>query len=172
MKAISIKWFILIVAFLFSNQIIRSQDEKFEALFIYNFTKYIEWPAENQTSEFIITIVGNDDIIPELETICSRMKVNTKTIVVKKINSVSVIPPTQILFLPKDRSDEIGQVLENIKNRNILLITEKPQLCSLGAAINFISKNGNISFEIHKGNIEKFGLKVNSQLFSLGTIVK
>ena len=172
MKTTIAKPFLIFLLILFSGQLTKAQDEKFEALFIYNFTKYIEWPGENQSSEFVITVLGNDDIIHELESISSRMRANNKPIVIKKATSALAIPPTQILFVPKEKSSEIPQVLESIKNRNILLITQKTNACNLGAALNFISKGGNLSFELNRENIEKYGLKVNSQLFPLGTVVQ
>jgi YfiR/HmsC-like len=173
MKLSSLKFILLLtlVAQL-SGAIARAQDEKFEALFIYNFTKYIEWPFENQSSEFVITVLGNGDIIPELASISSRMSANSKTIIIKKASSPLAIPPSQILFVTKERTNEIPQIIENIKNRNILLIAEKPNACALGAAVNFVSKGGNLSFELSRGNLEKYGLKVNTQLLTLGTLVK
>ena len=148
MKLTSLKFaLVILVAHLF-GAIVQAQDEKFEALFIYNFTKYIEWPSESQSSEFVITVLGSGDIIPELASISSRMSANSKHIIIKKANSPFAIPPSQILFVSKEKTGEIPQILENIKNRNILLIAEKPNACAIGAGVNFISKGGNLSFEL------------------------
>ena len=164
--------FLLLLGICFSHALARAQDEKFEALFIYNFTKYINWPSESQTSEFVITVIGNDEVIPELESISGRMKANNKPIVVKKASSAGAIPPCQIVYVPKGKSGEIPSILENMKNKSVLVITQKANACTFGAALNFVSRGGNLSFEINRNNIEKHGLQVNSQLFTLGTVVQ
>lgn len=172
MKITRLKFILLILTIQLSGISVLAQDEKFEALFIFNFTKYIEWPSENQSKEFVITVLGNGDIIPELESISSRMHASNKLIIIRKASSPFAIPPSQILFISKDKANEIPQIIENLKTQKILLITEKPNACKLGVAINFLSKGGNLSFELSRGNIEKYGLKVNSQLFTLGTLVQ
>lgn len=160
------------VGIVLSLTLARAQDEKIEALFIYNFTKYIDWPSESQNSEFVITVVGNNDVIPELESISGRMKANNKPIVIKKVSSAASIPPCQIIFIPKEKSIEIPAIMENIKSKSVLVISQKANACAMGAALNFVSKGGNLSFEINRNNIEKHGLQVNSQLFTLGTVVQ
>ncbi|MBK7311840.1 MAG: YfiR family protein [Sphingobacteriaceae bacterium] len=48
---------------------------KIKAVFIYNFTKYFEWPNNKKTGNFIIYIVGkNDNLINELNLLAKRKK--------------------------------------------------------------------------------------------------
>jgi len=157
---------------LFSSQIICAQNESFKAVFIYNFTKYIGWPAESQSSEFVITVFGDGRIISELEMVAAQHRVDSKPIIIKKAETISAISATQILFVTKEKTNQLAQIIELCASKHILLITEKANSCTIGAAINFVSKNGNLSFEIHRGNLEKSGLKANSQLLHLGSTVQ
>jgi len=61
-----------------------SQEPTFKALFIFNFAKYIEWPNQEERSEFVIGIYGNDQVIKELDKLAAVRKINNKTIVIKK----------------------------------------------------------------------------------------
>lgn len=155
-----------------STQVISAQNENFKAIFIYNFTKYIEWPEESQSSDFIITVLGKSDIISELESVAKQHQVNSKPIIIQRADAISAISSTKILFVPKDKMGDIVQLVELCNRKHMLLVTEKSNSCALGAAINFVSKNGSLSFEVQRGNIEKTGLKVNSQLLNLGTVVQ
>ena len=147
-----------------------SQEEKFKALFIYNFTKYIEWPAING-NDFKITIIGNNKLVNELDNIASKKTVGQSAIKVTTAKSVSEVKNCQILFISNTNIDEMAMVLDNARNQNILLITESPNACSHGAGVNFVINNGNIKFEISKSNIENAGLKVSPSLLKLGTEV-
>jgi hypothetical protein len=160
-------WFIQIAAW-----DANAQDEKFKAIFIYNFTKYIEWPKEKESSEFVITVVGNNALVPELKNIAGRMKAGVKPIVIKHTEITSAIPETNIVFISKEKTNDLPAIIESLNSRNILLIAEKSNACTLGASLNFIMKNGNLNFEVSPTNILKAGLKVNSQLFTLGTVLQ
>jgi hypothetical protein len=159
---------LFLVVFINSNGI-KAQDEKFKAIFIYNFTRYINWPAKS--GDFIVTILGNDPIAGEIESIASKKLVGNSKIKVISINSPSELGNCQIVYVVKITSDVMAQVLQKAKESNILIITEKQNACSLGAGINFVSAGGKLTFEISKQNIENCSLQINSALLSLGKVV-
>lgn len=171
MKVPDLKVIYLILLCVSSIQISNAQDEKFKAIFIYNFTKYIEWPAESASEKFTITIFGNKQVENELVGISSKMKVGSKSIVVKAIQSPNDIPETQILFITREKSEDLKLISEAVKSKNVLIIADKPNACNSGAGLNFISKNGNLNFEIQQENIKNAGLTLNSGLLRLGTVL-
>jgi len=149
-----------------------SQDTKFKALFMYNFTKYLEWPVEKQTGDFVIGIFGTSPIKEELLIIASKKQVGSQSMVIKEFNVPSEITACHILYIPENRSgrmDEIGSVCIG---KGIVLITDKPGLAKSGAGLNYVIVEGKQSFEINKANLERQGVKVNSVLLSLGIIVQ
>ncbi len=169
-KSLFLKLCTVLLVLLFCNFRIYGQDEKFKALFIYNFTKYIEWPVAG-ASEFKITIIGNLGLVTEMNGIASKMKVGQKQIVVNTAKSADEVSDCQILFVSKNNMTELAKLWGKVKSNKILVITESANACLQGAGINFITKNGNLNFEISKNNIETLGLKVSSSLLNLGTVV-
>ncbi len=143
------------------------QDEKFKALFIYNFTKYIEWPAING-NDFKIAIVGNNNLANELNSIASKMKVGQRSINIISAKFSSEIFDCQIVYISNNNIAELSYLKGKAKSNNYLIITETPNSCLLGSCINFVSRNGSLKYEISKLNIENAGLKVNSSLLVLG----
>jgi hypothetical protein len=145
---------------------LKAQEEKFKAIFIYNFTKYVSWPAKS--GNFVISVLGSNDIIFEIESIAAKRLVGNSKIEVNQVSSPADINNCNIIFISQDKSDMLQQVAQKARDQNILVITEKRNACSLGANINFVINNGKISFEISKSNIEKNGLKVSGDLLQLG----
>jgi hypothetical protein len=146
---------------------IYGQSEKFKAIFIYNFTKDIEWPSNNQAT-FQIAIYGDSPIFDELNIIASKKKVGSASIVVKKINSISEIGDSKICYIPSSRKKTIQEVSMSLKNKNILVITDD---ATDFFGINFTEVNQRLTFQISKSNIEAHGLKVTSTLIGLGIAV-
>jgi hypothetical protein len=59
-----------------------------------------------------------------------------------------------------------------VKLHNTLIITEKQGLVEKGAGINFVIKNNRQKFELNKKNVERYKLKVSSNLEALAFTVK
>ena len=146
-----------------------SQDEKLKAIFIYNFTKYVNWPAKG--GNFIITVLGSSEITNELKGIAAKKQVGNSAIEIKSTASPADIAQCHILYITAAKTNTLPQLLNYIKNNKILVITEKPNSCQSGSGINFVTKEGKLAFEISKGNIENCGLNVSSELLTMGTVV-
>ena len=145
-----------------------AENEKFKALFIYNFTKYINWPQGNSQGDFVIGIVGKSPIADEIKQIASSRTVNGRNIVVREFASTDDVTRTAILFIPEKSKNNIGTLSAKAKAWNALVIAESPDACKNGAALNFFTKNGKLNFEISRKNLEASGLQVDSKLFTLG----
>jgi hypothetical protein len=148
-----------------------AQNEKFKALFMYNFTKYIEWPVSQRQGDFIIGVLGNSPLTKELEFIAGKQKVGTQSIVVKTFSSIDAIENCNILYLPSNKSGQIGQIVAKLNGKPVLIITDKEGLGLQGAGINYISDGDKLKYEVNKGSIEKKGLTVSNSLLALGVLV-
>jgi hypothetical protein len=137
-----------------------------KTLFIYNFTKYIEWPSADKKNVFQIDVIGESDIIKPLEQLAGNKKVNQKPIAIKVIDVESEVSG-DIVFIPAAASKYLGSILKRCKGKNVLVITEAPDLAIRGAAINFKMVNNKIRFELNPSAIRNSGLKVSSQLVEL-----
>jgi len=144
----------------------KAQEEKFKALFIYNFTKHVNWPP--RPGNFVICIVGNSSVLEEIESIALKKTVGSTPIEITKANSAEELPECHIVYISFNKSALLPQLLQRAKEKNILIITEKSNSCTAGAGINFIAHDGKLVFEISKPNIENCGLKVSSELLKLG----
>lgn len=168
MRKISLVSVMLFAAFV--GSLCAQSSEKYQALFIYNFTRYIEWPSAN-SAEFTIGVLGKSSVYKELVTVAEGRKVGTQTIKVKKFASASEIGNCQIVFVSSDASAQVAAIASSSQGNNTLIITERYGLISKGAAINFIEDDGKQKFQMSRVNMQKTGLKVNNQLVNLATLV-
>jgi hypothetical protein len=154
-----------------SNKEIEEYNAK--ALFIYNFTKYIEWQGESDFQVFTIGVYKKSDILDPLKAISSSKKIQNKKIIVKQINESNENTSFQILFLPDFTSKEsYVNLLKNLPRKNLLIISESKKLFDSGTGINFLIQENKIKFEINLSSIENAELKISSQLLKLATRVK
>jgi len=163
------KFRILMIILIFSSALSNAQDEKFKAIFIYNFTKHVNWPQKQ--GNFVIIVAGNDPITAEIQSIALKKTVGIAKIEVKTARTSSDITACHILYVPQTKPEDLALYAAKAKDMNILLVTDNKDACLKGSCINFVNSGGKISFEISRSNIESNGLKVSGDLMQLGTIV-
>ena len=147
-----------------------AQAEKYQALFMYNFTRYIEWPS-NWTQEFVIGVVGRSSVYDELMSIANGKRVGSQTIVIKKFSNASEVAPCQILYVSGEVSSRVSELATSLQPKNTLIITSRPGLTEKGAGINFVIDDGKQKFELSRKNVQKSGLKVNNQLADMAMLI-
>ena len=99
-------------------------------------------------------------------------RVANQTLQIKKFTAAKDVGDCHILYVSKNNSQDISSVLTKVKSNSTLIITEKEGLVDKGAGINFIVKNNRQKFELNKKNVEKYKLKVSSNLEALAFTVK
>jgi hypothetical protein len=147
--------------------IMHGQDEKFKAIFVYNFIRNINWPEK--PAVYVICVVGNSPIIRELEGIANVRTIDNSKIKVVRANSMDEISGCQIIYVTTDKTSLLPELFKVAKTQKYLIISEKANACSSGSGINFLNKNGKLGFEISKLNIESCGLQVSNDLMKLAT---
>lgn len=163
---------VILLTLCITGKLASAQDEKFKALFMYNFTKYLEWPSDQKKGEFVIGVYGPSPIIQELNIIAEKKTVGNQPIVVRKIIELEDASKCNIIYIPERQSSKIGEIYQKCASRGILIITDKEGMGKTFAGINYIKVNGKQNFEVNRKNIEGKGIKVNSALLELGIEVK
>lgn len=160
---------VLFSAFIFNSGL--AQNYKMHSVFIFSFTRYIQWPDAYNGGDFEILVLGDSPILSELKAMAQAKKVGDRTIKVTKINSPSEIRKCNILFIPAAKSTEISEVLGKVTSQSILVVTEEPGLGAKGSNVNFITKDGKLAFELNQGAASRQGLKVSNELSRLAILI-
>lgn len=139
-----------------------------KALFIYNFTKHIEWPASVMSGpRFIIGTYGENEVKDKLAIVMKGRKVFDKPVEIKQITGTEDIPGVQILYIGKSQSASIDKIIQQFGDKGILIVTEEKSSVNKGSGINLVRKGENLRFEINETALKKAGLKVSNQLIGL-----
>lgn len=166
MKKIKI---IAMMLLLFSGLVnLSAQNEKFKALFVYNFIKNVEWPPASKQGDLVIGVLGSNPISKELETITSTQKAGNQNMKVKVFASVDEVSNCHLIYVSPNKTALIPQLITKIHGSSTLIISDGRGAIQQGSGINFILDGDKLKFEIKKQNIEQRGLKVSASLLNLG----
>lgn len=163
-----------VITLIFFSSIINSslaQNYKMHTVFIFSFTRYIQWPAAYNGGEFEIIVLGDSPIVDELKAMAQAKKVGDRSIKITRISSPEEIRKCNILFVPATQSSQINEVLTKVTTQSILVVTEEPGLGAKGSNVNFITRDGKLAFELNQGAATKQGLKVSNELSRLAILI-
>jgi hypothetical protein len=144
---------------------------KFQSLFIYSFTRHIQWPDAYNQGDFEILILGETGLTEELRAVAQSKKVGDRSIKITTINTVKEIKKCNILFIAATKSGDIGEVITKLNTQATLLLTEEVGLGGKGSDINFIIKDNKPAIELNQQTINRKNLKVSSELSRLAILI-
>jgi hypothetical protein len=164
------KTFVFVLLFLTSVSGF-AQNYKLYTLFIFSFTRYIQWPEAYSQGDFEIIILGDSPVIEDLKAMAQAKKVGDRAIKVTRINSPAEIRKCNILFVPAAKSAQLPEVLAKVNTQSILVVTEENGLASKGSNINFILKDGKVAFELNQSTVSRQNMKVSNELSRLAILI-
>lgn len=144
---------------------------KTKVIYIVNFIKYIEWPPDYRSGDFVIGVLNaNPAMLQELNKMAATKTAGSQKFVIKNFKTVEEIDKCNILYIPESSNNLLAEATKKLHGKSTLLITETEGDAKKGAAINFIAKDNKQAFELNKAIAEKCGLVVSSGLKALAAV--
>lgn len=137
---------------------------KLEAIYMYNFTKYINWQRAGGQGH-TIGVWEESEVATELQ---DNLK-NKGGIVVKMISTAAEVKECEIVYLPKTKSAQLSQLM-TAAGSDVLIVTEE-DLAAKGASVSFVQDGSKLRFKINQGALDKAGLQASSSLLSLAILL-
>ena len=147
-----------------------SKEYQLKAAFVYNFAKFVEWPAQSfasADSPIIITILGRNPFGDELENTVRGRKINGHPIVVRLIQAASAARGTHLLFVSAAEDGRFGD-----PGNGVLTVGESASFAKQGGIIIFTPDEDKLRFEINAAAANQSGLKISAQLQKLASAIR
>lgn len=141
------------------------------AAMLYNFIKYVQWPDEGAGGEFVVGVIGEDNVFNTLKQWYDGKPKGTKKYVIKKLSSSLEASACHVVYVGKSRSKEFENVKNSVTGKSILTITDGTGLAEKGSCINFKIVDGKLRFELNQGVVSSSNLKVSGQLSSMAILI-
>jgi hypothetical protein len=177
--------FLLISLLNFSSQLIPAkalaQDQQarayaIKASFIYNFTRFIQWPKHSSFSEEIrnynVCVIGDNPFGSILHRLAKKHKFKEPSLEIKLDVSPGDIKGCQILFISFSEESNIERIVNQAREWPILILGDTPGFAERGVDINLLIVENRVTFEINKAGLEGRGFRVSSELLELATLIR
>lgn len=151
-----------------------SDEYKVKAAFLYNFARYVRWPAEafgGESAPLSVAVFGDDPFGPALDDALAGKQIGERRLVVERISGLDKLRPVHLLFVPDTAAKDFGAIVEHYAGTSTLIVGDSLQFVESSAAIGFYIEQKKVRFAINTAVLKRCNLEVSSQLLKLAKIV-
>jgi hypothetical protein len=138
-----------------------------KATFLFNFTKYVEWPASTFQSDdepFKVCVIGSAAFSSAVDRVIANEAVGTHPLVRAAADTVEAVRSCHILFVGRVESASADRLLAGIRAVPVLTVGDAPDLLRRGATIAFVMEGNRVRFDVNVADARTRGLTISSKL--------
>jgi hypothetical protein len=141
-----------------------------KAAFLYNFTKFVEWPEGPANTSFCIGIAGEDPFGAALDAVVKGRSVGGHPLVIQrfKTGQESVC---QIVFISASEKKRLHAILDRFQGSAVLTVGDMPGFCGGGGVVGLELGDNRVRLRINMEAAQRAHLQLSSKLLSLATLV-
>lgn len=141
------------------------------AAMLYNFIKYVQWPNEGDGGEFVVGVIGDENVFNTLKSWYDGKPKGTKKYVIKKLSSPGEANSCQVVYVGRSKNKDFDVIKSSVDGKSILTITDGNGMGEKGSCINFKVIDGKLKFELNQATVNSSNLKVSTQLSSMAIMI-
>jgi hypothetical protein len=143
----------------------RPTEYQVKAAYLYNFAKFVEWPAvSGREDRFVIAVLGEDPFGEVLDRALNEKTIESRPIVVRRLRSIDESVAVDVLFISDSERPRLAQVLRRTHGNAILTVSEADDFVGLGGMVGFKMQDDVVRFDVNLDQVSAAGLKMSSQL--------
>jgi hypothetical protein len=146
-----------------------------KAAYIYNFGKFVKWPADapaNQGKSFIVCVLDQDPFGLTLQSTLKGESVGGRPVSVTRLSHAQDAAACHILFISSTHGKDLTDILAAVDDSAVLTISDIHDFSKRGGMIQFVLEGDRIRFEINLASAEKSHLTLASELLKVAIAVK
>jgi hypothetical protein len=150
-------------------------ESELKAAFLYNFTKFIEWPADafgKEDAPVVVGVFGDEPFTQTLRTLLADKKAHGRPFTVRRLTKPEDAKACQILFFREAETRKMGAIYDTIKRMPILTVGESDEFLEQGGMFTLFFEDKQLRFEVNPATAENAQLTVSSKLLRLAKKIR
>lgn len=144
-----------------------------KAVFLFNFAQFVGWQdaAAARDEPFVIGILGDDPFEGFLDATVRGERVGGRPFAVERYRTVAEAARANILFVSRSESQRIGQIVDALRGKPVLTVSDADNFARRGGMVQFVTENRRIKLSINLEMARAANLTISSKLLRPATIV-
>ena len=145
-----------------------------KAAFLYNFTKFVEWPAPAlgaATTPFRVCVFVDAPFRREIEAMLAEETVAGRPLRVMTPDGAAV-KGCHILYFGAGETERAAELLPLVRDAPVLTVGEGLRFLEQGGAVSFFVDENRVRFDVNKGAVDRARLSVSSKMLRVARQVR
>jgi YfiR/HmsC-like len=151
-----------------------STEYQVKAAYLFNFAKFVEWPAgtfRTPNSPLVICVLGSNPFGSELEGSIAGKTVGGRRLEISHLPRDVDARSCQIVFIADSERAQIREILQRLTGTNALTVGDTSGFTDDGGMINFVWEDDRVRFEANVDAAEHAHLKLSARLLTVAKLV-
>jgi hypothetical protein len=149
-------------------------ESQIKAGFVFNFTKFIEWPTDafaDPESPIVLGVLGDSPITDLLIETAAGKTVNGRAVTIRRFKEGQDPRACNILFVSSSEQKHALQIIEKVKGSSVLTVSETSGFAQAGGMINFFVEGNKVRLEINLDAAGQARLKISAKVIAVARLV-
>jgi hypothetical protein len=142
--------------------------------FVYNFGKFVEWPADTTdaaSQNFFVCTIGDIEQFRQAFADIDGKNLQGRTVKVRELASIADLSGCRTLFIAQSERGHIKEIMKAAHARHILTVSDIDGFSERGGIFELLMRGGRVQFNINAQAARTAGLAISSDLMKLARTV-
>lgn len=145
-----------------------------KAAFLFNFTKFVEWPDGSfggSQAPIVIGIVGDDPFGDSLPRIVAGQKAQGRSISIVKYRRGDDLRRSHVLFISASERQHSAEILAGLQDASVLTVSDIDGFAEAGGTMEFVMQENRVRFIVNLDAAMQSKLRVSAKLLALARVI-
>jgi hypothetical protein len=138
-----------------------------KAAFLYNFTKFVDWPSGAGQGDLALCVFGEDPFGRSLEILAQGERLEGRRLVVRHPAALGELKACHVLFVSRSERGRTREILAGLGDAPVLTVADLDGFLDQGGMIGLVVEENKVRFQIRQDVAERCRLRISSKLLSL-----
>lgn len=145
-----------------------------KAGYLYNFTRYVDWPAgafADPSAPLVIGVLGNDPFGKELDATVEGRSSQGRRVIVRRTQRVEDLAGCHVVFISASELGRLAVILAALKRTSALTVCDAQAVFERGVMIKLILVQSTVQFDVQLRPATEAGLRISSRMLDAARLV-
>lgn len=150
-------------------------EREVKAAFLYQFTRFAEWPDrafEDTGNRLVVGVLGQDPFGDTLDRAMAGKTVAGRPLAVRRFRTVEELGPCHVLFVNLPRGKQLRAALARVATEPVLTVGDDEAFLDEGGVVRFRIEERHVRFEVNLEAARRAGIGLSSRLLQVASRVR
>jgi uncharacterized protein DUF4154 len=142
-----------------------------QAIYLYNFAKFVRWPAGRPGPALNICIAGQQVYAETLDKVVAGEQIGGRALAVRTLGRTEEAAGCDILFIDVSARDRVDGLVAATASKPVLTVSDVPGFLDRGGMIEFVLKDSRVRFSVDLRPVARSGISLSSELLKVAVTV-